>query len=209
MITFGYKNKINGPLRAAVAIAIGIVMVVSKTNALELAVRIIAAFLVATGLVSFIYGFVKRKEGAMNLMGVNAVVDILLGVLIFLWPGVVANLILYIVGFGLIAFGIFQIISLISASRVFGVGVGAFILPAMVVLSGGVLLARPGFIGEAIGIFAGAALIVYGASELLSSWKMKKAIDEYEIHQEPKSEAKEGEPSVDIKDVDFEKVDEQ
>ena len=57
MITFGYRNKLNGPLRAVVAIAIGIVMVASKTNALELAVRIIAAFLVASGVVSFIYGY--------------------------------------------------------------------------------------------------------------------------------------------------------
>ena len=59
MITFGYKNRLNGPLRAAVAIAVGVVMVVSKANALELAVRRIAALLVASGLVSFFYGYLK------------------------------------------------------------------------------------------------------------------------------------------------------
>lgn len=210
MITFGYRNKLNGPLRAVVAIAIGIVMVASKTNALELAVRIIAAFLVASGVVSFIYGYVKRQDGAMSLMGFNAIVDIVLGVLIFLFPAVVANLILYIVGFALLGFGIFQIISLISANRVLGVGAGAFILPAIVVIAGGFLLARPSFVGEAIGIFAGAALIVFGASELLSSWKMRKAIDEYELHQAPKNEET-GQTDVpsDIKDVEYEKIDEQ
>ena len=118
MITFGYKNRLNGPLRAAVAIAIGVVMVASKANALELAVQIIAALLVASGLVSFIYGYMKRQDGAMSLMSFNAVVDIVLGVLIFLFPSVVANLIIYIVGFILLGFGIFQIITLISASRV-------------------------------------------------------------------------------------------
>lgn len=210
MITFGYRNKLNGPLRAVVAIAIGIVMVASKTNALELAVRIIAAFLVASGVVSFIYGYVKRQDGAMSLMGFNAIVDIVLGVLIFLFPAVVANLILYIVGFALLGFGIFQIISLISANRVLGVGAGAFILPAIVVIAGGFLLARPSFVGETIGIFAGAALIVFGASELLSSWKMRKAIDEYELHQAPKKEET-GQTDVpsDIKDVEYEKIDEQ
>ena len=210
MITFGYRKKLNGPLRAVVAIAIGIVMVASKTNALELAVRIIAAFLVASGVVSFIYGYVKRQDGAMSLMGFNAIVDIVLGVLIFLFPAVVANLILYIVGFALLGFGIFQIISLISANRVLGVGAGAFILPAIVVIAGGFLLARPSFVGEAIGIFAGAALIVFGASELLSSWKMRKAIDEYELHQAPKNEET-GQTDVpsDIKDVEYEKIDEQ
>ena len=183
MITFGYKNRLNGPLRAAVAIAVGVVMVVSKANALELAVRIIAALLVASGLVSFFYGYLKRNEGAMSLWGFNAVVDVVLGVLIFLFPGVVANLIIYIVGFILLGFGLFQMITLISANRLIGLGVGSFILPALVTLAGGFLLARPSFVGEAIGVFAGAARIIFGASELLSSWKMKKAMDEYDIKQ--------------------------
>lgn len=213
MITFGYRNKLNGPLRAAVAIAIGVVMVASKTNALELAVRIVAAFLVASGVVSFVYGYFKRKEGAMSLMGFNAVVDIVLGVLIFLWPGVVANLILYIVGFALLGFGLFQIITLVSANRVLSVGVGTFILPALVVLAGGFLLARPSFVGEAIGTFAGAALIVYGASELLSSWKMNKVMKEYEFRQTEKLDEQPAEEEetvpTEVRDVEFEKVDEQ
>ena len=178
MITFGYRNRLNGPLRAAVAIAIGIVMVASKANALELAVRIIAALLVASGLVSFIYGYIKRQDGAMSLMGFNAVVDLVLGALIFIFPGVVSNLIIYIVGFALLIFGLFQIITLISAIRVLGGGLGAFIMPVLVTLAGGFLLARPAFIGEAIGVVAGISLIMYGVSEFLSSWKMRKAMDE-------------------------------
>ena len=31
-----------------------------------------------------------------------------------------------------------------------------------------------------VGVCAGVALIIYGASELLSSWRMRKAIDESE-----------------------------
>ena len=180
MITFGYRNKLNGPLRAIVAIIIGIVMVVSKTNALELVVRIIAALLVASGLVSLIYGYMKRADGAMSLMGFNAGVDILLGVLIFLFPGVVANLIIYIVGFLLLGFGIFQIMSLLSANRVLRLGLVSFCLPVVVTAAGAFLIARPAFLGEAIGICAGVALILYGVSELLSSWRMRKAIDESE-----------------------------
>jgi hypothetical protein len=65
-------------------------------------------------------------------------------------------------------------------------------------------------VGEAIGVVAGACLIVYGVSELLSSWKMKKAIDEYEIHQTRPSQPSEPEtPMADVKDVEYEKVDEQ
>ena len=57
MITFGYKNKFSGLLRAVVATAIGIIMIVSKTDAMVLIVRIIAAFIFASGLVSLLVGY--------------------------------------------------------------------------------------------------------------------------------------------------------
>lgn len=209
MITFGYKNKFSGIIRAALAIAVGVVMVVSRANALELAVQIIAAFLVATGVVTFFLGLKAKKGGENNLMNVNAAVDVFLGVLLFFFPSFVVNIMIYIIGFALIAFGLFQIVALISAIRVSQVGIGSFILPILVVVAGGFLVARPTFVGEAIGIVAGAALIVYGTSELFSTWKMRKAIDEYEIKQGPKPEVKETEVEIEAEDVDYQKVDEQ
>lgn len=211
MITFGYKNKFNGPLRALTAIAIGVVMVVSKANALTLAVQIIAAFLLASGIVSLFVGYRNKANGTMGLMGFNAAVDIILGLLLFIWPDFVAGLLIYLIGFVLICFGIFQMISLFSANRVLKVGIWAFALPVLVLAAGIFLITKPSFIGEAIGVVAGAALIVYGASELFSSWKMKKAIDEYEIHMTPASgqEGTEQPAAEEAMDVEYEKVDEQ
>lgn len=195
MITFGYKNRFNGPIRALTALAIGVVMVMSRTNALELVVRIIAAFLFASGIVSVIVGYRNRAKGTMGLMSFNAVVDIVLGAILFIYPGIAAGLLIYLIAFALIGFGIFQIISLISASSVLGLGVVSFILPGIVLAAGLFLLAKPGFVGEAIGVVAGVALIIYGLSELLSSWRMKKAIDQQDA------------PVSDVKEVDYEKVD--
>ena len=81
MITFGYNSKFSSILRSLSAIAIGLVMVVSN-NATVTVVRIIAAFLFAAGVVSFIYGFVNRKNGAMALMSVKAAVDVFIGLLL-------------------------------------------------------------------------------------------------------------------------------
>lgn len=194
MITFGYKNKFGGFLRALAAIAIGVVMVVSRTDAMVLAVRIIAAFLLASGLVSFVVGYKDRQNNRMPLMGVNGIVDIVVALLIFLFPHFVAGLVVYLIGFALLIFGIFQLVALSSANRVMRVGFMAFVMPVIVLMAGALLLARPAVLGTTVGVVAGAALIVYGVSELLSSWKMKKAMDEYDTK---------------IKDVDYEKVDEQ
>ena len=181
MITFGYNSRFKGPLRALTALAIGVVMVVSKTNALSLAVQIIAAFLIASGIVTLAVGYKHRVNGTFPLMVANTVVDILLALVLFVFPGFFANLLVYLIAFALICFGIFQLISLGSASRVFGVGVFAFILPAIVLMSGLFLISNPSFLGSAVGVVAGVALIIYGASELISSWKMRKAMDEYDI----------------------------
>jgi uncharacterized membrane protein HdeD (DUF308 family) len=184
-------------------------MVASKTNALELAVQIIAAFLLASGLVSLLVGYKNRQNGTMGLMGFNGGVDIVLGIILFLFPGFVAGFMIFIIGIVLLGFGLFQLIALVSANRVMKVGGESFILPVVVFLAGFFLVMRPSFVGEAMGVIAGAALIIYGVSELLSSWKMKKAIDEYEIKFPSEKSAPKSEEGPQVKDVEYEKVDEQ
>ena len=108
MITFGYKNRFTGPLRALTALAIGIVMVVSKANALNIAVQIIAAFLLASGLVSLIVGMINRQNGTLPLMAVNTVVDILIGLVLFMFPGFFANILVFFIALALLGFALFQ-----------------------------------------------------------------------------------------------------
>lgn len=210
MFTFGYKSRVNGPLRALIALVIGVLMVISPEKALTTVVKVIAAFLLASGLVSLFVGLRDKEKGALPLMSFNALVDVLLGLVLFLFPGFIAKFMIYLIGFVLLAFGVVQIAALFGARRIIGLGLGAFFLPTVVTLVGGFILFNP-FAESVMVMIAGAALIVYGASEFLSSWRVKKAIDEYEIHQAPVSE----QPAVsesgldDVKDVHYEKVDEQ
>ena len=184
-------------------------MVVSKANALNIAVQIIAAFLIASGVVSLLVGLKNKQNGAFSLMAVNTVVDIFLGLVLFMFPGFFANILVFFIALALLGFAIFQLAALVSANRVMSVGLGAFALPVLVLIGGVFLLFRPSFLGSALGTVAGVMLIVYGISELFSSWKMRKAIDEYEIKYPSKEQPKEEKPSDNVKDVDYEKVDEQ
>lgn len=211
MFTFGYTNRVSGPIRALIAIATGVLMIVYNEQAMNLVVKIIAAFILASGFVSLAVGLKKKNDSTSKLMNFNAVVDILIAAFLFLFNGFVANLIIYLIGFVLLGFGVFQLIALISANKVSKVGVMAFVMPVLVVGSGIFLLFNPEFTKASISLFAGIALLIYGVSELLSSWKVKKAIDEYEISRMPeeKTETEVYDDSVQVKDVDYEKVDEQ
>ncbi len=210
MITFGYKSGVNGPLRALIALAVGVLMVIRPDEALATVVKIIAAFILASGLVSLIVGLRNRKNGSLPLMSFNAAVNLLIGMVLFIMPGFVARFIIYLIGFALLAFGVMQLVALASARRLMNMGLGVFVLPAVVTLIGGFLLFNP-FAENVMVMIAGTALVVYGASELFSSWKMKKAMDEYEIHQATVQEAPESQDDTltDVREVDYEKVDEQ
>lgn len=210
MITFGYSNKMTGPVRALIAIAAGVLMIVYNEQAMNLVVKIIAAFLLASGFVSLAVGLKKKNDSTSKLMNFNAVVDILIAVFLFLFNGFVANLIIYLIGFVLLGFGIFQLVALISANKVAKVGLWSFVFPVLVIGSGAFLLFNPEFTKASISMVAGIALLIYGVSELLSSWKMKKAIDEYEISRMPQEQpSQQTQDSVPVKDVEYEKVDEQ
>ena len=125
MITFGYKNKFSGVLRALAAIAIGLVMVCS-TEATTNVVKIIAAFLFAAGLVSFAYGLAHKKDGVLNLMVINAGVDIVIGILLFIFPGAIANIIVTLIGIVIFIFGLIQIFALAGTASLLGSGIFSF-----------------------------------------------------------------------------------
>ena len=210
MFTFGYSNRLSGPMRALVAVAIGVIMVLYNEQAMNIVVKIIAALIFASGVVSLVVGLKKKNDNTSRLMNFNAVVDLVIASLLFMFNGFVANLIIYLIGFALLGFGLFQIFALFGASRVMKLGFWPFVMPFLVTGAGIFLLFNPEWTKSSISLFAGIALLIYGVSELLSSWKVKKAIDEYEISRvEPRQEPQSQEVEPVVKDVDYEKVDEQ
>ena len=212
MFTFGYKSKISSILRACSSIAIGLVMFISD-NATVTVVKVIAAFLFAAGLVSFTYGLVHKKEGALGLLSTNALVDIAIGLLLFFFPGAIANFIVYLIAIALIIFGLLQILVLVSSMALVGMGFFAFLLPALAVTGGIILLFNP-FSMKIMSIVAGVCLVIYGVSELLSTFKVEEAKKEYEIkfapdnHEGPNAPDEASSSNLgDVKEVDYKKED--
>lgn len=212
MFTFGYKTTLSSILRSLASIGIGLVMIFDN-EASETVVKVVAAFLFASGLVSLVYGLIRnKKEGLLPLMAVNAVVDILIGVLLFLNPGWVAGFIITLIGIVLILFGGLQLLALAGTMSLLGTGFGTLILSVCAVVGGAFLLFSP--FGERImGICAGSFLVLYGVSELISSWRIRKAKKAYEIRFNTREEPQPDQDIIetsgldDAKEVDYTKVD--
>lgn len=208
MITFGYNSRFSAPLRALLFIALGVLMILAKADAMELVVKVVAAFVLATGLVSFFLGYKKKADGTMPLLTVGAVTNIVIAVLLFVFSKGVAGFISYLLGFVLLGFGIFQVSVLASVRKSVKVGFGAYVIPLVVALIGLFIIIWPKVLGQSIGLVAGIALIAYGISEFIAAFKVSSATDPDKITPAPVQE--ESAPAVpEAKDVDYEKVDEQ
>lgn len=214
MITFGYRNKFSVLLRALSAIAIGLVMILSS-EATVLVVKIIAALLLATGVVSAVYGYLHRSGGAGILILLNAVVDIIIGVLLFFFPQWVAGAIVVIIGLVILLFGLLQFLVLAGAMSSLGGGGFPTIL-SIVAMVGGIMLLFNPFSERIMSVLAGACLIFYGASELLSLQRVMMAARPGNAEADaPLREDRiefpgdAGTDLSDVKDVEYHKIDEQ
>ena len=212
MITLGYKTKFDSITRAIAAIGIGLVMAFGG-NAPTLVVKIIAGLLVAAGVASLIYGLIKSKEtGFYRLLMINAGLDIALGLLLFFNPQWIAGVIVYAIGIILILFGGLQLLALAGAMSLLGAGFSSLLLSILAVVGGAFLLFNP-FTINVMSIVAGCLLIVYGIAELISAFRMEKAMAEFEIRRTEYSvnpNAKITTPASleDAKEVSFEKIEE-
>ena len=132
MITFGYNSRFSSPLRALVFVALGMLMIVAKADAMEIVVKIVAAFILAAGVVSAFVGFKQKKEGLMPLSIFNAATNIAVAVLLFVFSAVVSKFVSYLLGFVLFGFAMFQLSVLASMRKHVQLSIAAYVLPALV-----------------------------------------------------------------------------
>ena len=214
MITFAFRNRFSGLVRAILAILAGIALIVWPDKSLDIIVKVIAAAVVASGIFSLILGIIARRAGGLAVPVLNTVVTILVGVLLFGFSGEVTDIILYLVGFIAVLFGLFQGISLISARSFLRLSFLSFLLPVLCFFGGILMLVEPDFVKNAAVIVTGSIFLVYGISELVVSWQMNKAMKEYEIRFSGDGQNDGGSPGKsiryeDVKDAEFEKVEEE
>ena len=182
MITIGFKNSSDSWVRAILAVGIGVVTLITclqDGDPFAILVKVCACFVLGAGIFSLIYGLIKKDEKDFSLMMVNSAVDIVLGIVMFLLAAPIAKIFFYLIGAVLILFGIWQMVVLLSARKYVASSFGFYLLPAIVILLGALLMAPN--IGQAIGYICSAGLIIYGIAEICVLYKIRKALKSIEI----------------------------
>jgi len=166
-----------GYIRAAVTLALGILIVVWPGVAVKTLVMLIGAFLIAAGAMSFVASYGDRKaEGQSPLLILNGVVSIIFGLLLIILPDFFVGIIMFLFGAILLLFGVMQIVNIVNIRRVVKVPWSAYIIPILVCLCGIIIFFNPFNSLKAIFVFFGVVLIIYGISEIVSTFSFRKAI---------------------------------
>ncbi|MCD8207777.1 MAG: DUF308 domain-containing protein [Bacteroidales bacterium] len=207
MITFGFKNKFGGWLRTLIALVIGVLIIAfyRKTDVLQIIVKIFAAFIMAAGIVTLVIGLVnRRKEGVFGVLLTNAIIDLVVGILLFAFAAVVAKIIILLLGIAIIVFALWEIVVLVSAIKVSHINFTAFVLPIISVLAGVGIILYSNKASEVLTLVTGIALVFYAVSEAFATIMMNKAI---KVKEEADAEAERLEAELEAADdVEYEPV---
>ena len=113
---------------------------------------------------------------------IRDVVALLLGIIFLFYPDVfLTKMLIKVLGAVLACLGILQLIAAVAAMSFVGMGFMTFLIDGIVVVLGISLIFSDLGI-RALGLLAGFALIWYAVADLISLWKVRQAVSEYEIH---------------------------
>lgn len=197
MITIGFKNKTNVFAKAFAALALGCIMLylsIRKVDPFSILTKALALFVMISGVVTLIYSLLKKDEDSRPLLIGSSIFNIVLGILIFVFSGTISSVIFFLLAGLLFLFGLWELIVLVSLSR-YGRTGWLYVLPVLSILLS-VLIISP---KVDKGYICSIALIVFGISELMSAWRVKKARS---IRDEMKEAEAVEVPLSDIKDVE-------
>jgi uncharacterized membrane protein HdeD (DUF308 family) len=163
-------------VRGVLAILFGLGAFIVPGVTLAVLVIMYGAYVLADGVIAAVAAFGARKAGEEFpwLVFVIGLAGVLAGVVTFVYPGLTALVLLYLIAAWHIVRGVFEIMTAIRLRREIQ-GEGWLILGGIAsVVFGMILYARPGAGAVALLWMIGAFAIAFGIIEILLAFKLKR-----------------------------------
>lgn len=170
------KTINNSILRSIFAMMLGFVLVLWPEAAIIYLVITIGILFILPGLFSLLSYFTRDKSDN-PMFPIEGAGSILFGAWLVIMPTFFVNILMYILGGLLVIAGIQQVLMLISARKWNRVPMGFYLIPALILITGILILTYP--FGTAANTFVifGIASLFYGACELVGWYKFRKRND--------------------------------
>ena len=160
-------------LRGLAAILFGVLAFVWPGMTLAVLVLLFGAYALVDGVLTLVAAF---RGGVQHriVMLVEGVVSVLAGLAAFVWPGLTALVLLYIIAFWAIVTGVLEIVAAIRVRRAISNELGLVIGGILSVVFGVVLLIAPGAGALAVIFLIGAYAVVFGIALLGLAWRLRE-----------------------------------
>lgn len=178
---YGYfvTGRTTSVLRGVITLLLGCCLLFWPGFTAGLIVKLIAGFLLTIGFITLFTSLVaasKTNSPIPVIIMLNVAVYIVFGLLVFLFPNFFLGLIAFLFGAVLLVAGISQIVGLYQGSKYSKLSGGMYIIPVAITVCGIALFFSPKASTEMLTMIFGAAVSMYGISELLAAWKLRKNV---------------------------------
>jgi len=159
-------------LRGLAAVLFGILAFTLPGMTLAVLVLLFGAYALVDGILTLLAAF--RGDAQHRIaMAIEGVVGVLAGLAAFVWPGLTALVLLYIIAFWAIVTGVLEIVAAVRLRRAISNEFGLIVGGVLSVLFGIVLLVSPGAGALAVVFIIGAYAIVFGIALLVLAWRLR------------------------------------
>jgi uncharacterized membrane protein HdeD (DUF308 family) len=159
-------------LRGIAALAFGILAFAWPGMTLAVLVLLFGAYALVDGLLAVIAAFRADAQHRVALAA-EGVISVLAGLAAFVWPGITALVLLYIIAFWAIVTGILEIVAAVRLRAVIPNEWALILGGALSVLFGIVLVVAPGAGALAVVFIIGAYAILFGIALLGLAWRLR------------------------------------
>lgn len=170
-------------LRGALAVLFGAVVFLTPGIALSALIALIGAYMLVDGVFSIVNG-VRDRTTNRNwwVLLLEGVVGIIAGVLTFIWPGVTAVIVLYLVAGWAVVTGVFEILAAIRLREEIEGEIWLGLSGLVSIVFGVVLVLFPGTGILSLLLFVGAYAVVFGIIMIVLAFRLRGMGDQTHGH---------------------------
>lgn len=172
-----FTGKAVSPVRGILTMLLGLGLLCWPGFTAGLIVKLIAGFLIALGVITLFTAMSAASRTSSPIpviVSINVGVYLVFGLLVFLFPNFFLELISFLFGAVLLVGGVSQLVGLYQGSKYTQLSGAMYIIPSAITLCGIAMFFFPKSSTEMLTAVFGAAVALYGASELIASWKLRK-----------------------------------
>ena len=159
-------------LRGLAAVLFGVLAFVWPGMTLAVLVLLFGAYALVDGILAIMVA-VRGGTDHRLIMGLEGVVGVLAGLATFVFPGLTALVLLYIIAFWAVLTGVLEVVAAVRLRRAITNEWGLIVGGVLSVLFGIVLIVAPGAGALAVVFVIGAYAVLFGITLLMLSWRLR------------------------------------